>query len=375
MARIFLLLLVVTPQWVFSQAQFNVQLQNYSLHPDTYSFRLSTSGGSTGYYDMTSWESSPYTQGHMNYFQNFRMNYRLLYPGGYNVNYAPGYPLILMVHGAGERGNCWSTSCWFATNKWNPITNDPQAGPTTNPRLLNNDHNLIHGGRPHLDAVNLAGSKLPNDPTLDSRAFPGFVLFPQCLNNWNGGQIEDVLRLVYLLMNDPAINIDPNRIYVHGLSLGAENIITALKRDPSLFACAALMSPSNSDTKVRNDTTISNVPLWVFQGGRDSNPSPNKTQNLKRWFEELGGSVRYTLYPNLGHGTWNTAYAEPDFFTWFLEKRRNNLFVYYGDSTLCSTNNKGVKLGMPHDTRYRKGDGTLANNVNDIDAYQWEKDG
>ncbi|MDH5381311.1 MAG: PA14 domain-containing protein, partial [Cyclobacteriaceae bacterium] len=240
---------------------------------------------------------------------------------------------------------------------------------------LNNDHNLIHGGRPHLDAVNRAGGKLPDDPTLDSRAFPGFVLFPQCLNNWNGGQIEDVLRLVYLLINDPTINIDLNRIYVHGLSLGAENIITALKRDPSLFACAALMSPSNSDTKVRNDTTISNVPLWVFQGGRDSNPSPNMTQNLKKWFEELGGSVRYTLYPNLGHGTWNTAYAEPDFFTWFLENRRNNLLVYYGDSTLCSTNNKGVKLGMPHNNRYVTGGGTPANNVYDIDAYQWEKDG
>src|SRR5688500_16851970 len=74
----------------------------------TFSFRESSPGVKTNSYrDMTTWDSNPYTQGILwekngtaNYFI---LNYRLLFPQSYKPAYSPGYPLIIMMHGAGER--------------------------------------------------------------------------------------------------------------------------------------------------------------------------------------------------------------------------------------------------------------------------------
>jgi hypothetical protein len=80
----------------------------------TFSFRESSPGIRTNTYrDMTSWDSQPYSQGHLRErngsSDNFVMNYRLLFPSNYNASYAEGYPLIVIMHGAGERANCWET--------------------------------------------------------------------------------------------------------------------------------------------------------------------------------------------------------------------------------------------------------------------------
>ena len=186
----------------------------------SWSFRESSPGVKTNtFVDMTSWDSSPYTQGNMRKRSGtsdvFTMNYRLLFPSGYNSNYSPGYPIIVMLHGAGERGNCWDLTCYWSNRDWRPTTNTPAAPTTSNHQLLNNDNNLSHGGNPHLTARNLAGSKLPDDPTLDPRAFPGFVLFPQNLNGWESTSSNDVIRLIRLVVKkykiDPTWMIIPKR--------------------------------------------------------------------------------------------------------------------------------------------------------------------
>ena len=152
---------------------------------------------------MTSWDSSPYTQGNLREkngsSDNFVMNYRLLYPGGYNPTVAEGYPMIVMVHGLGERGNCWDNNCYWDTRSWKPSTNTPAAPTASNEELLNNDHNLLHGGNIHLQMRNAAGTKLPNDPTRPALSFQGFVLFPQNLNGWDGNQAQDVIRIIRLM--------------------------------------------------------------------------------------------------------------------------------------------------------------------------------
>src|SRR5688572_16502715 len=141
----------------------------YYLQEDvTFSFRESEPGvRSTTYRDMTSWDSSPYKQGNLREkngsVDQFIMNYRILFPAGYNPSYDPGYPIIIMFHGAGEGGNCWNSNCYWATPSWNPNSNTPPAPPTET-ELLNNDRNLFHGGAQHLNAVKAAGTRSPNDP-------------------------------------------------------------------------------------------------------------------------------------------------------------------------------------------------------------------
>ncbi|MFT4739256.1 MAG: lysophospholipase L1-like esterase [Marivirga sp.] len=339
-----------------------LNIGQYDLIPGTFSYRLSTDGGTTGYYDRTGWDSDPYTQGYLlrtnTTPDQFKQNYRLLFPNNYDPNLAEGYPIIVMMHGAGERGNCWGNNCYFSNSSWDPETNSPAvAGPTTNLNLLNNDHNLVHGGLPHLQAVNRAGSKLLGDPTLADNAYPGFVLFPQNTNGWSGTSIKETIRIIHKVLDEN--NIDRNKVVVHGLSNGAQHVVTLVKYDPSMFAGVLLMSPSSANTKVRDSEELAHIPFWVFQGGKDNNPSVSETNSLVRWFQEMGGTIELNIYDNLGHGTWNTAYAEDNFFPWIKEKDKSDVHVYFGDSTICASNGNGAKLGVSHG----------------FQAYQWERDG
>ena len=337
----------------------------YLQENKTFSFRESSPGVKTETYrDMTSWDSSPYTQGNLREKNGtadyFVMNYRLLLPANYNAMYSPGYPIIIMMHGAGERGNCWDSGCYWGDRTWKPTTNSPAAPTTSTHELLNNDHNLLHGGQVHLTARNLAGTKLPNDPTLATRAFPGFVLFPQNLNGWDINSVQDAIKLLRLIVKK--YNIDENRVYIHGLSNGGYGVYEAVKRAPWMFAAMLTMS-AITDASVTSNTSVladvTNIPMWTFQGSLDTNPTPVKTKSYVKKLKDAGASIRYTEYSNLGHGTWNTAYNEPDFFTWIRSKNKSEIHVYADIAAICLTTGQGVRMEL----------------ARGFFAYQWEKDG
>jgi hypothetical protein len=338
----------------------------YYLKPDvTFSFRESSPGVKTNTYrDITSWDSSPYSQGHMREkngsLDAFIMNYRLLFPQGYNASYDPGYPMIVMMHGAGERGNCWDNTCYHGDRTWTPATNSPAAPTDPTSRLLNNDHNLLHGGSPHLNARNAAGTKLPNDPTLSARAFPGFVLFPQNMNGWSSTSVQDAIRLVRLVAQK--YNVDEDRIYIHGLSNGGYAVYETIKRAPWLFAAALMMSAASDASVTSNSAvtaSVAHIPMWMFQGGQDAAPTPAKTEGYVRRLREAGAVARYSLYPHLGHGTWNTAYNEGDFFSWIRSQNKSKIHTFAGGTSICLSNGDGVKMELAAGFR----------------AYQWEKNG
>lgn len=336
----------------------------YLQEGKTFSYRESSPGVKTGTYrDMTSWDSSPFTEGNLREKNGnadyFMLNYRLLFPTNFDPNYEKGYPLIVMTHGLGERGNCWDANCYHATPSWNPNVNNPLAPTASDHRLLNNDHNLLHGGKPHLDARNRSNGMLPDNPNLNPRAFPGLVLFPQNLNGWNVSTVQDVIRLVRLVQKK--YNVDPDRIVIHGLSNGGSAVYECIKRAPWLFAGALPMS-AVSDASINAQgmaPRIAHMPLWIFQGGLDTNPTPFKTESSIKKFREQGMTVRYTKYGNLGHGVWNTAYAEPDFFSYIMALNKSRVQVFADVSAICLTNGKGVTM--------RVADGFF--------KYEWQKDG
>ncbi|HEY8933715.1 MAG TPA: prolyl oligopeptidase family serine peptidase, partial [Cyclobacteriaceae bacterium] len=342
----------------------NVNLTNFKLFPGTFSWR-----GTNTYYDMTSWDSSPFTEGTLKQKSGsnwlFRMNYRLLYPGGkadksgWDPTYKPGYPIIVFLHGGGERGNCWNGTCYCGTNNGCDVNGTPIPG--TDSRFLNNDNVLVNGGQTHLNSVVLAGTKKPDNVTLDGRAFPGFLLYPQNVNAWgndNSGSsdLSYAIRIVRLLVKQ--LNIDPNRIYIHGLSLGGQGVYKAMNMADWLWACALTMSGLDYQQGLEYDS-VANIPLWVFQGGQDTQVTPSQSASLVKKFRQAGGIARYTVYPTLGHGTWNTAYAEPDFFTWILSHNKANIHVPFDNPNICGTTGAGVNL-------------TLSQG---FPAYQWERDG
>lgn len=337
----------------------------YLNENQTFAFRESSPGVKTNaYLDMTSWDSSPYTQGHLRLkngtSDKFVMNYRLLKPNNYQSTYAEGYPLIVIMHGAVERGNCYYNACYHSNFSYDPNVNSPAAPKTSTHKLLNNDHHVSIGGKQHLDARTLAGTKLPNDPTLAVKAFQGFVLMPQMMNVWDSLNVQDMIRTVRLLQEK--YKIDPNRIYIHGLSIGGYAVYQAIKRAPWLFAAALPMSAVTEAAyifKHNQQNKVAHIPLWIFQGGTDTNPTPTMTQNVINKFKAAGATPRYTVYSTTGHIVWNKAYAEADFFSWIKSKNKANLHAYKGITTIIKSKSQYPKLMLA--------EGFL--------KYQWEKNG
>lgn len=256
------------------------------------------------------------------------MNWRAVFPPGYQQTSSTPYPMIVMLHGAGESGRAWGGH--FAYD-------------ATDPRYDNNDNNLLWGGKEHLDAVNSSPSS--------ARAFPGIVIFPQVSysgtwsGDWNDGTLNDNGRMAigiieYMIEN---YNVDQYKISIHGLSGGAKGVWDLAAKRPDLFCSMLPMSGVGSDINAMTDVLVT-TPLWLFQGGQDTNPSPGYAQQWINALKGKGGTPRYTLYPNLDHGTWNTAYQEPDFFSWMRAQDKRNVYVFGGSTSL--DDNPSIKLGV-----------------------------
>ncbi|HEY9049615.1 MAG TPA: PA14 domain-containing protein [Ohtaekwangia sp.] len=285
------------------------------------------------YYDMVSWDDSQYKEFNYRALNSSSaitefMNWRAIFPPGYQKNGSQKYPMIIMLHGAGESGRSWQGVYTYAPS---------------DVRYDNNGHNLLHGGQEHRDAVNRNAS--------DSRAFPGIVIFPQVNHSgaWESGWANGVLtqnetmaaKVIDYMVNN--YNADINRIYVHGLSNGAKGTWDFAAKRPDLFAAIAPMSGVASSPDAMTNILVT-TPTWLFQGGLDTNPNPTSAQSLINMLISKGGTPRYTLYPNTGHGTWYAAYAEPDFFSWLLAQDKRKIYVFGGSPAFCI--GETVKLGF-----------------------------
>lgn len=336
----------------------------YLQENKTFSFRESSPGVRTNtYLDMTSWDSSPYKEGNLRRtsgtLDKFIMNYRLLFPGAYSSTYPDGYPMIVHFHGAVERANCYYDNCYHATPHYTVEENSPAAPTTATSKLLNNDHNLNVGGKQYLDARNLAGTLQPDDPSMPERAFPGFVLSAQMINIWDSLQVQDVIRIARLVAEK--YNIDEDRIYVQGLSIGGYSVYESMKRAPWLFAAALPMSAvwdANMFTQ-NQQGKVTHIPMWVFQGETDPRPTPEFTENIIQQYRDAGGIVRYTKYSKVGHVIWNYAYNTSDYFSWILKQSKASLHAFSGNTVIDKSKGIYPKLILA--------EGFL--------AYQWEKDG
>ena len=97
----------------------------------------------------------------------------------------------------------------------------------------------------------------------------------------------------------------------------------AIKRAPWLFAAALPMSAVTEAAyifKHNQQSKVVHIPLWVFQGAKDTNPTLSFTNNIVTKFRNAGAVVRYSVYSDLSHAVWNRAYGEPEFFSWMRSK-------------------------------------------------------
>ena len=241
--------------------------------------------------------------------------FRLKFPSNYNPQDSKVYPIIVMLHGKGEAAN-----------------------------FYDNEISLKHGGDIHRKAV-------------DNGQFDGFVLFPQSVGAWSPDYLRAVSQLLDKLVTDA--KVDPFRVSVHGLSNGAKGVWTFLMDYTKQVASALPMSGTTSDRTDENLNRIKYTPVWNSQGGLDTNPTPSGSRYLADQIWDIGGNMRYTLYPELGHGVWNTHYKESDFFPFMMRANKVNPWPLFEKTEFCPGDNINVKLGV----------------TPGFNGYEWRKNG
>jgi predicted esterase len=288
------------------------------------------------YKEFTAWRSHNNDPNSARIFLNFRV----LFPPGYNVkNQAKTYPLVIMLHGSGESGRVW-------TDQFNYEPTDPMYD--------NNSHQLKYGGSEH----RAASVKPVTDPT----SCQAIVVFPQASysGNWSDlakpevSEYEEILLAFVEKQMIAKYHADRNRVIMHGISNGGREVWALATKRPDLFAGIMPMSAVPTNVEQAADS-LWTTPIWIFQGGLDTNPTPRASETVVKVFESRGGTPKRTVYPDAGHETWSRAYKEPVFFSWIMSQDKRNIFVQGGNTQVCEPVHLGLSAGMKEYQWFRNG--------------------
>ncbi|MFM2361026.1 MAG: hypothetical protein RLY16_3019 [Bacteroidota bacterium] len=221
--------------------------------------------------------------------------YRLLLPENYDAS--KKYPLIMVLHGAGERGN-------------------------------DNELQLVHGAKLFLqDSIR--------------KAFPAIVVFPQCKQNSFWAKIavkmnadnkrefsfqpdstptKDMALLMGLTKNlQELYKIKKKQIYVGGLSMGGMGTFELVYRMPKVFAAAfPICGGGNPASAASMKKTV----WWIFHGAKDNVVDPQLSIAMEAALKEADASVKLTIYPNAYHNSWDDVFKEKELLPWLFSQHR-----------------------------------------------------
>ena len=174
--------------------------------------------------------------------------------------------------------------------------------------------------------------------------FPAVVVMPQSPRSaWWGTPRIERLALAALDQAVAEFDGDPDRIYLTGLSLGGYGTWAFAYRDPDRFAAlvpvcggvtarnSRLPTPAWHPGAVRPDDpwgeaarVLAGLPVWIFHGDRDRRIPVSESRRMAQALREAGGDPRYTEYPGVGHDSWTPAYREEGLYDWLFAQRRSD---------------------------------------------------
>jgi predicted peptidase len=169
----------------------------------------------------------------------------------------------------------------------------------------------------------------------DRSRVPAIVVMPQCRKDvwWTDSAMGDV-AMAALAQAQKEFHGDSARIYLTGLSMGGYGTWYLAGKYPGKFAaiapiCGGILMPDLSRKQSPDDSKPyaeaagkigKNTPVWIFHGGDDPVVPVAESQRMAAAMKALGGEVRYTEYPGVGHNSWEKAYEEAELFPWVLSK-------------------------------------------------------
>jgi predicted peptidase len=204
-----------------------------------------------------------------------KIDYLLYLPKDYAKRTATQWPLVLFLHGAGERGS-------------------------------------------DLEQVKKHG--IPRRVE-EGAAFPFITVSPQCPTDGRWASAKGVLTLEALLDDiQDRYRVDPARVYVTGLSMGGYGTwMLAAELHDRLAAVAPICGGGMTNWA----RVLTHLPIWVFHGAQDPTVPVVRSEEMVEALKRAGNtSVKLTVYPEAGHDSWTATYNNPAFFDWLLSQRR-----------------------------------------------------
>ncbi len=164
----------------------------------------------------------------------------------------------------------------------------------------------------------LAQVKIHGPPKIADRdpRFPFLLVSPQlpAEQDWDLDKLR--VLLAWAMKTLPA---DPDRVILTGLSRGGHATWRWGAAEPKRFAALA---PVAGRGDAGTACAIKSVPVWAFHGDRDDVVTPEGSFAMARVIRACGGQPRLTIYPDLGHNSWDPAYDDPALYYWLLAQRR-----------------------------------------------------
>lgn len=228
------------------------------------------------------------------------LGYLLYLPPGYDAKAAKQWPLILFLHGSGERG-----------------TNLAQVAVHGPPKLVKKNPPAPKNETAEAKANREAATKLAAENFI--------IISPQCPNyeRWDAEVLLELLATV-----QAAHRVDPRRVYLTGLSMGGYGSWALLARAPERFAAVAPICGGGDTIDFLlagggKGTALKTTPVWAFHGAKDGVVPPNESERLVNLLKKLGvKDVQLTVYPDAQHDSWTETYNNPKLYEWFLAHER-----------------------------------------------------
>ncbi len=204
--------------------------------------------------------------------KDIAVNYVLQFPDDYKKS-KHDWPLIIFLHGAGERGDDLSKL-------------------------------YIHGPLKYIE----------NGNKLDA-----VILAPQCPEKqvWDMDVLTTLIKEVVM-----KYRINFTRVYLTGLSMGGYGTWELAIKHPEMFAAVAPICGRINYPFLENAKNLKDKPIWVFHGAKDEVVPIINSERMVQALKNAGANPKFTIYPEAGHDSWSKPYSDPKFYEWLLNQEQ-----------------------------------------------------
>lgn len=226
--------------------------------------------------------------------------YLLYLPEAYDAGAERRWPLLLFLHGAGERG----------ADPWLVAKHGP-------PKLLRADAPAPAAETPAVAARRAEAARL--------LATNFIVVSPQCPA---GTRWDDDAVLALADEITAQHRVDPRRVYLSGLSMGGYGTWSLAMKQPGRFAAIAPICGGGQRIDIllagrEQKAALQSLGVWVFHGAQDPTVPLEESERMVASLKQAGvRDLQLTVYPEAKHDSWTESYANPELYAWLLRHQR-----------------------------------------------------